>query len=138
MAKDTFHKQVKEALQKEGWTITDDPYFLMVGRRRGFIDLGAERFMIAAEKEQEKIAVEIKSFLAGSDLDHFEDALGQFLVYLVALEDKDPDRVLYLAMPDSFYQRFFDDPFFVKLAQRFNVNLLVYDETTSTIVSWIK
>ena len=80
----------------------------MVGRRRGFIDLGAEKAIIAAEREQEKIAVEIKSFLGGSDLDHFEDALGQFLVYLVALEDKEPDRVLYLALPQAFYGLIFE------------------------------
>ncbi len=138
MAKDKYHKNVRDALEKDGWTITEDPYFLMVGRRRGFIDLGAEKVVIAAERNNEKIAVEIKSFIGGSDLDQFEDALGQFLVYLVALENKDPERVLYLATPQSFYARFFDDPFFQKLAKRFSVNLLIYNEINSSIIEWIR
>lgn len=31
MAKDLFHDCVKEALIKDGWNITDDPYELRVG-----------------------------------------------------------------------------------------------------------
>ena len=67
MAKDKFHQQVREALEKEGWTITHDPYKIMIGRRRGYIDLGAE--IIGAEKGDQIIAVEIKSFLGVPDLD---------------------------------------------------------------------
>lgn len=137
MARDRYHQNVRIALEKDGWSITDDPYFLMIGRRRGFIDLGAEREIIGAERNGEKIAVEVKSFLGGSDLDHFEDALGQFLVYLTALEDKEPDRKLYLAIPQTFHERFFDDPFFQKLAKRYDVKLLVYNEIENSIAAWI-
>ncbi len=42
--KDKYHNQVRTALEKDGWKITHDPYFLYVGRRRGFIDLGAEKY----------------------------------------------------------------------------------------------
>lgn len=138
MARDKYHDNVKEALEKEGWKITDDPYFLMIGRRRGFIDLGAEKKLIAAERGSEKIAVEIKSFIGNSDLDQFEDALGKFLIYLNALEIKEPERLLYLAVPKGFHKRFFDDVFFIKLAQRYQVNLLVYDESKNTISEWIQ
>lgn len=136
--KDKYHNQVRTALEKEGWTITHDPYFVRVGRRKSFIDLGAEKFLIGAEKGNERIAVEVKSFLGASDLDEFEDALGQFLVYFNALEDKEPERILFLAMPVGFYNRFFDDPFFVKLAKRYDVKMCIFDETTETIESWIK
>lgn len=101
-AKDIYHENVKKALENEGWTVTHDPYTLAIGRRSGYIDLGAE--MIAAEKGKDKIAVEVKSFLQKSDLNAFEDAVGQFLVYLFALEKKEPDRVLWLAVPYSFYE----------------------------------
>jgi XisH protein len=138
MAKDKFHQNVREALEKDGWTITHDPFFLMVGRRRGFIDLGAKKEVIAAEKGTEKIAVEIKSFVGESDLDQFEDALGQFIIYLNALEEKEPERVLYLAIPEEFHIRFFDDPFFQKLAQRYEVRLLIYDSIKNTIITWIQ
>jgi hypothetical protein len=136
MAKDKYHENVRQALEKDGWKITEDPYFLMVGKRRGYIDLGAER-IIVAEKESEKIAVEVKSFIGTSDLDSFEDALGQFLIYLVALEEKDITRTLYLAVPEAFYERFFDDPFFLRLAQRFGVNMVIFNEEKNIIIKWI-
>ncbi len=138
MIKDKYHLEVRAALEKDGWRITHDPYFIRIGRRKGYIDLGAEQTMLGAERAGEKIAVEIKSFLGASDLDDFEDAIGQFIVYLTALEEKEPDRELYLAMPERFYVRFFDDLFFVNLAKRHQINLLVYDEITQTIVQWIK
>jgi XisH protein len=66
-AKDLYHDSVREALVKEGWTITHDPYVLDFGKDKGYVDLGAE-FPIAAEKGTVQIAVEIKSFLSESDL----------------------------------------------------------------------
>jgi hypothetical protein len=41
-------------LEKEGWHITHDPYKILLGKRRGYIDLGAEKAIIAAEKDNEK------------------------------------------------------------------------------------
>jgi len=70
-AKDFYHDHVKSALEAEGWKITHDPFFIRVGRRKSFIDLGAENAVIGAEKEGVKIAVEIKSFLGASDIDEF-------------------------------------------------------------------
>ncbi|MGK7918680.1 MAG: element excision factor XisH family protein [Trichodesmium sp.] len=55
-ARDYYHNTVKSALQKDGWTITHDPYRLKLARGKNlFVDLGAER-LIAAEKGLEKIA----------------------------------------------------------------------------------
>lgn len=138
MVKDKYHELVKQALKNDGWTITHDPYKIMLGKRRGYIDLGAEKTLIAAEKDSEKIAVEIKSFLAASDLDAFEDALGQFLIYWRALRQKEPNRILYLAVPLNFYERFFDDVFFVETAQDFNVKMIVFNENQKNIERWIK
>jgi hypothetical protein len=42
-AKDVFHNAVKNALQKEGWIITDDPLFIRFGGINIYIDLGAEK-----------------------------------------------------------------------------------------------
>jgi hypothetical protein len=71
-------------------------------------------------------------------LDQFEDALGQFLIYLVALEKKEADRTLYLAVPEPFYESFFGDPFFLDVAKRFDVRMVVFNFKTETIVKWIK
>ena len=64
-AKDIFHDAVKHALEKDGWKITHDPLFLSFGGVDMYIDLGAER-ILAAERDDEKIAVEIKSFIGPS------------------------------------------------------------------------
>jgi hypothetical protein len=63
MARDIFHDLVKTGLQAEGWMITADPYRLEFDRVKFEVDLAAER-VIAAEREDDKIAVEIKSFLS--------------------------------------------------------------------------
>lgn len=118
--------------------ITHDPYKIKLGKRRGYIDLSAEKQLIAAEKGAEKIAVEIKSFTSPSDLDSFENALGQFIIYWRALRFKEPDRILYLGVPHSFYVRFFDDVFFLETAHDFNVKMLVYDEQKGIIEQWIR
>jgi XisH protein len=63
--KDLYHNTVKAALIKDGWIITDDPLSLEIGGRDLFIDLGAERLLIA-DRDSEKIAVEVKSFISPS------------------------------------------------------------------------
>jgi XisH protein len=66
VAKDVFHDVVKHALEKEGWVITD-PFRLKIGAIEMIIDLGADR-LVGAEREGEKIAVEVKSFCKNSGL----------------------------------------------------------------------
>lgn len=64
-ARDIFHNLVRLALQKDGWTITHDPLSIDLADGQLQIDLGAER-LIAAQKQDEIIAIEIKSFVAPS------------------------------------------------------------------------
>ena len=73
MAKDIFHSHVRSALEKDGWTITDDPLLLPWGKAPVYVDLGAEK-IIAAEKNERKIAVEVKSFLRGLRTEDLEFA----------------------------------------------------------------
>ncbi len=45
-ATDIYHNSVRNALIKDGWTITHDPYTLTFGLRNVFVDLGAQlRFL---------------------------------------------------------------------------------------------
>ena len=78
--KDVYHSIVREALEKDGWTITHDPFPLSLGNRKLFVDLGAES-PIGAEKAGEKIAVEVKSFIGTSEITDLERALGQYGLY---------------------------------------------------------
>jgi hypothetical protein len=105
-AKYLYHDNVKNALIKEGWRITHDPFYIKFGEPDFLqIDLAADK-IIAAEKPGEKIAVEIKSFSNDSPMYDFHLALGQFLNYQMTLEENEPDRVLYLAVPLDTYQSF--------------------------------
>lgn len=74
MAKDLYHQVVKEALENEGWTVTHDPYKLAEWDPDWAIDLGAER-LFAAQKDAQRIAVEVKSFwksrLLMSSIEHW-------------------------------------------------------------------
>jgi hypothetical protein len=107
MAKDIFHDTVKMALEKDGWVITHDPYTINIPdfKPKQDIDLGTEK-MLAAEKETQKIAVEIKSFINPSVVYDFHTALSQYMNYLLGLDIQEPDRLLYLAIPDYAYSQF--------------------------------
>src|SRR5437660_6988300 len=108
-AKDTYHDCVRNALVKDGWTITDDPLYLVYGRKDMFVNLGAER-LLGAEKLGQRIAVEIKSFQGNSEMADLEQAVGQYTVYRTVLDSLQPDRVLYLAIPQSVFIDLFEEP----------------------------
>src|SRR5207244_518057 len=92
-AKDLYHEDVRTALLRDGWTITDDPLRLRWGKKDYYVDLEAER-VIAAERSGRRIAVEIKSFIGPSLVDDMEKALGQYLVYRSIMRHRQPDREL--------------------------------------------
>jgi len=135
-ARDLFHESVKIALQKENWVITDDPLKVETGGAKFEIDLGAER-LLGAQRAGEKIAVEIKTFLGDSPITDYHAALGQFLNYRLALEFKEPDRKLYLAVPVAVHEAFFQREFLQISVERHQVNRIVYDPVNEVIVQWI-
>lgn len=136
-ARDVFHNAVKEALQKDGWLITHDPLSLSVGDVDFYIDLGAEK-LLAAERNGEQIAIEIKSFLSNSLVAEFHTALGQFLNYRLALVESAQKRDLYLAITDDVYQVFFSKPFIQSALKYHQLNVLVFNSETKEIKLWIK
>ncbi|MBE9184340.1 XisH family protein [Microcoleus sp. LEGE 07076] len=134
-AKDAFHEVVKNALQKDGWQITHDPYTLQAGTLELYIDLGAEK-VVAAEKDGQKIAVEIKSFIGPSKITQFYTALGQFISYRAALQKQENERILYLAVPGNVYDSFFTMGFIQSLVQQNQIHLIVYDIEQEAIAQW--
>ena len=136
MVKDRFHDVVRTALEKEGWRITADPYEISVDDVEFEIDLAAEQ-LLAATREDQKIAVEIKSFISPSNVSDFHTALGQFLNYRDALEIVEPDRQLYLAVREPIYESFFKRQFIVAAIQRYQLRLMIYDVQQEVIVQWL-
>ena len=136
MAKDRFHDVVRIALEKEGWTITADPYEINVDDVDFEIDLAAEQ-LLAAELEDRKIAVEVKSFISPSNVSEFHTALGQFLNYRDALSKIEPDRQLYLAVRVPIYESFFQRRFIAAAVERYQLRLVTYDVQQEVITRWL-
>lgn len=134
--KDVYHDNVKEALRKDGWTITHDPFRLRVGKKRLIMDLGAQR-LISAEKGLRKIVVEVKSFVGRSDVRDLEQALGQYVLYQQVLTEQQIDRVLYLAVPRRSFNTIFQTELGALLLKNALVRLLVFDEKEEVITLWL-
>jgi XisH protein len=133
MARDKHHTVVRTALEKAGWTITDDPFLMRIGETDLQIDLGAER-VIGAERGTEKIAVEIKVFGQVSLVQAFHNAVGQYLNYRVNLEEYFPDRELFLAVPQDVFAGFFQTELAKRSITRLEIKLLVFEPETEVIV----
>jgi len=135
-ARDIYHNTVKTALEKDGWTITHDPFPLQIGKKRLSADLGAER-LISAEKGIQKIVVEVKSFVGQSDVKDLEQALGQYVLYRQILNETGIERDLYLAVS----RLTFNSVFTIQLGQILLTNqiikLVVFDDESEAIVQWI-
>ncbi len=137
-AKDIYHDAAKNALIKDNWRITHDPFRLKLTRGKNlFIDLGAES-LIAAEKEQTKIAVEIKSFRRLSDMKDLEEALGQFVLYNRLLKRYDPTRQLYLAVTEDVGKSVFEEEAGQVLLEDGIIQLFTFDPTIEEIIRWMK
>lgn len=135
MAKDLYHNTVRTALEKDGWTITNDPLRLKVGGRTAYVDLGADK-LLAAEKEDDRIAVEIKSFINPSPVKDLEQALGQYIMYSQVLGQQDVDRVLYLAISQSVFLDFFSEELPQLMIELNHIKLLVFNPETEDIIRW--
>ncbi len=135
-AKDIYHDTVKRALIKDGWTITKENLHLPWGGTDTYVDIAAEKIFIA-EKEGRKIAVEVKSFIGKSDISELEKAVGQFIIYRLAMRKKEPERELFLAVELGIYNSFFVNPDVLELIETEDLKVVVFDELKEVIVRWI-
>lgn len=135
-ALDRHHDAVADALRKDGWTITHNPLTLTIGERNLLVDLGAER-LIGAEKGVRKIAVEIKTFGGPSPIADLEKAVGQFLLYKDVLAEIEPERELYLAVPEEAFQTIFTEQIGQLMLNRRLQRLLRFSPVRSEVVQWM-
>jgi XisH protein len=136
--KDTFHETVKTALQKANWKITDDPLFVPTKSNINFfIDLGIEK-VIGAEKDGQRIAVEIKSFDDESAFYSFYEILGQYLIYEMALEEQKRQFELYIALSTEGYEKLDNAPIFKRAIQKYRLKFIIFEAISQTIMEWKK
>lgn len=135
MAKDIYHELTKTALIADGWTITDDPLRSAIGQRQAYIDIGAKN-LLAANRDGQDIAVEIKSFLSASLLEDLYQAVGQYMIYKIALEESHSSKTLYLAIPVTAWDIIVADEMATYL-DRLRIRLLIFNQQTKRIEKWI-
>ena len=135
--KDKYHEQVKRALIKDGLTITHDPYKVKWGSPTFQVDLGAEK-LLAAEKGTKKIAVEVKSFINPSFFTAFYEAVGKFSSYQEAIENREPDRELFVGVPRKIFDSYFEELVVKAVVKKSNMHLVIYDPEEEIIVQWKK
>ena len=135
-ARDSSHEAVKQAVINDGWVITDDPYVISYGDRFLFIDLGASRFIGICRGDQH-IAIEIKQFKGQSQVTDLEQAIGQYLLYKILLNQVDPDRDLYLAISETTYNDIFREPIGQLASAEIPLKLLIINIEHQEIIQWI-
>jgi hypothetical protein len=135
-ALDIYHETVKKALIKDGWTITHDPLSLKIGKKDIFIDIAAEKILVA-EKKGQKIAVEVKSFVGTSEVEDLKNALGQYVLYEKILKHQLSERILYLAIRETIFNRLFSEEIGQILLEDNTLKLIVFNPEKEVITKWI-
>ncbi len=143
-SRDIIHNIVKQAIIKDGWKITDDPYTISYGERFLFIDLGGQQIkensqgeFIGAEKENRKIAIEIKDFRSKSDISALQQAIGQYTLYQLLLKEIEPDRNIYLAITNFTYDNIFSEPIGQLVINKLPLKLIVVNLAKMEVKLWI-
>lgn len=135
-AKDLYHTVVRQALVQDGWAILAENYPLEYEGDRLYADIAAEK-AIAAERQGQKIIVEVKSFLGRSFMNDLELAVGQYIIYRNILQATSSDFQLYLAIPARTYNTGFQKKLAQLIVQSNQVNLLVFNPEQEVIEKWI-
>ena len=135
-ARGLYHDALKNALVKDGWTVTHDPLRLTWGPKDMYVDFGAEE-LLTAETAGRKIAVELKSFVGTSEINDVERALGQYCLYRSVLARKEPDRTLYVAIPEEVFHEEFQEPLGFLLREEYRIPLIDFDPQQEVLLQWI-
>jgi hypothetical protein len=135
-AKDIYHEAVKQALLKDGWQILKEDYTLEYGGDKLYADIAASK-SIVAERQNQRILVEVKSFLGRSFINDLEMAIGQYIIYRDIVQVKGLDFQLYLAVTKDVYNSGFKKKIAQMIVERNQVNLLVFDPNQEVLEEWI-
>lgn len=92
---------------------------------------------MSAEKNGHKIVVEIKSFIGKAFTTEFYLALGQSIAYKGLLQEREPERALYLAVPKNIYKNQFDSPLVTLAVKNSNLKYVVYDIQEACVLTWL-
>ena len=134
--KDQIHEAVKNALIKDGWTITDDPYRIVYEDTDVYADLRIVKKQ-NGDTLHRTLVIEIKGFTGDSPMHNLEGALGQYELYRIYLKNIAPEEKLYLAISDKVYREQFARPSFALIVMEKILPLLVIDTELEEVTQWI-
>ncbi len=136
-ARSRHHNTVREAIHRDGWTITQDPFPLSPRHRREADDADVAPTLIAAERNGRRIAIEIATLQGASPTADLREAAGRFVVTRALLQAADPNRQLYLAVSRRVYDRVFTGAPGEQVAAGLPLPLLVFQELPPEVRRWI-
>jgi hypothetical protein len=134
--KDQIHHAVRNALIKDGWTITDDPYRIEYEEADVYADLRIEK-QGPNETTRRVLVIEVKEFVGASPMNRLAEALGQYQVYRSYLRQIAPDEQLYLAVDKVSYDLLFARKSFQRIVADYRLSLVVVDVPKEEISRWI-
>ncbi|MCP2732227.1 XisH family protein [Limnofasciculus baicalensis] len=141
--RDRIHDTVKQALIKDGWEITDDPYIIDYGERILYADLGIadgrqiNGKFLGVQSGKSRIIIEIKEFRGRSKIADLEQAIGQYVLYRLLLAKIAPSREIYLAVPTTVYEEIFSEEIGQVVINDLPMKLLVVQLETEEVKQWI-
>ena len=135
-AEDIIHRPVKNALVKEGWQITAEPFNLVIEGQYLYADIGAER--VTEDGVVQAIVVEVKGFRQRSLMNALEEAWGQYSLYQQALHETHPDYKIYLALSQKAYDDLQRRPMFRLLMRSKALSLIVVNIEKEEVAAWIE
>ena len=132
-AKDRHHDLVVRALARAGWHVVAEQLAVILPTRRLWIDIQATQ-----EPSRQIVLVEVKGFEnMPSPVDYLAAAVGQYVLYLAALEYTQSDAVLYMAVPTAAFTGILNEELGQQAIRRAGIKLMVFDPATEEIVQWI-
>lgn len=133
---DVCEPQIIHALEKDGWTIRNKPFMIRTDRRSMLADLRVQRTLNG--RSEQIIIVEVKCFTNPKvDLPELYTAIGQYEIYRAALRKEQSAPPLYLALPDTAYNRLMNDSAFRNALEGANIKMLIVDIEKEEVVRWI-
>jgi len=81
--------------------------------------------------------VEIKSFRSPSEIKDLEEAVGQFILYERLLTRYEPERTLYLAIPENVKTSIFEEEVGQVLIEDKILRLFTFDITREEVITWL-
>jgi hypothetical protein len=124
---------VKRALEKDGWSIVREQFFVGVSTRNLWIDIQASK-----NEASSLILVEVKGFeSSASVVEQLSHAIGQYMVYRAALRANSLDIPLYLAVPLDAYGGIFNESLGIAVLEETGALLMVFDPVSEEVIQWI-